>query len=254
MRIYTLKENFTKDLESFLKNPLQIPCLTEWNPKRVAAPERHLSLGKDAGLSIDMLVYTLEKENVVFDNISSLLRIYLNRTVLRNSPAIDPVKEQIWLFAQKWFSEYYEILTEPDILKSDFFRSHNDDFLALLTKMLEVHPKKRISFQQALLEWDPSNSLLQATANLAEEEGEENEKEKDEEKAEVKETNPKPESVALHVQEKCITPISLLTTSETAPLSSVSASASSSVSWIPLVLNEFRRNEEHNKTRKNPRN
>ena len=139
---------------------MQIPCLTEWNPKRVAAPERHMSLGKDLNLTLDVQIYTLEKENTAMDNIGSLLRIYLDRTVLRSVPKIDPVKEQVWLFAQKWFAEYYEVLTEPDILKSEFFRSCNDDFLSLLGKMLDVNPKKRISFMQALREWDPNNAMF----------------------------------------------------------------------------------------------
>ena len=220
MRIVTLKDNFTKDLESFVKNPMQIPCLTEWNPKRVAAPERHISLGKDINLTLDIQIYTLEKENVALDNIASLLRIYLDRTVLRSMPRIDPVKEQVWLFAQKWFAEYYEILTEPDILKSEFFRSHHDDFLALLGKMLDVNPKKRISFLQALKEWTPANPLF-----------------------ETKEDTP----VFIQITSQA-------TTSETASSSLPVSSVSSLVSWTPLVLNGCRHSEEHNKTRKNLRN
>ena len=222
MRIVTLKDNFTKDLESFVKNPMQIPCLTEWNPKRLAAPERHISLGNDVNLTLDVQIYTLERENVALDNIGSLLRIYLDRSVLRSMPKIDPVKEQVWLFAQKWFAEYYELLTEPDILKSEFFRRHNDDFLSLVGKMLDVNPKKRITFSQALKEWDPNNALL-----------------------ETKEENDA-------VEDNPIT--SQPTTSGTVSLSLPSPSVSSSVSWIPLVLNGFHRSEEHNKTRKNLRN
>ena len=110
MRIVNLHDEFTKDLESFVKTPIQIPFLEEWNPKKVAAPERHLTLGKDHG-SMDLLIYTLENENETLENISSLLRIFLDRKVLRNITKIDPVKEQIWLFGQKWFSVYYELLT-----------------------------------------------------------------------------------------------------------------------------------------------
>lgn len=161
MRIYTFHKEFTNDLESFVKNPIQIPCLNEWNPERIASPERHLSLGKLTDLTIDAQIYTLEKDNIAFDTIASLLRIYLDRAILRNITSIDPVKEQIWLFAYKWFSVYYTLLTEPDILKSEFYKSHHDDFLSLMGKMLHVRPSSRISFQNALQAWDPSNSILQ---------------------------------------------------------------------------------------------
>jgi serine/threonine protein kinase len=205
----------------------------------VAAPERHLSLGKHQDLSLDAQIYNLEQENVAFENISSLLRIYLDRNVLRNISKIDPVKEQIWLFAQKWFSEYYDMLTEPDILKSEFFRTHNDDFLSLLKKMLETNPRKRISFQQALLEWDPANILLKQEK---EEKEEQEEQEKEETKAETEE------------EVKCITPSCQSAISEKTAESLPATSPSLKVSWTPLVLNGFHRAEEHNKTRKNLRN
>lgn len=160
MRIYTFHKEFTNDLESFVKHPIQIPCLNEWNPERIASPERHLSLGKGVDLTIDAQIYTLEKDNVAFDTIASLLRIYLDRAILRNLQGIDPVKEQIWLFAYKWFSAYYALLTEPDILKSEFYKNHHDDFLSLLGKMLHLRPSARISFSSALQLWDPSNPLL----------------------------------------------------------------------------------------------
>ena len=237
MRISTFKETFTKDLESFVKSPIQIPCLTEWNPQRVASPERHLFLGKDINLTVDVQIYTLEKENQAFDNISSLLRIYLDRTILRSLPKLDPVKEQVWMFAQKWFSEYYDLLTEPDILKSTFFRTCNDDFLSLLAKMLEVHPKQRISFLQALEEWDPANPLVRPPT------------EPQQIDLDLEESHP-----PLCTQEKCITPICQATTSETVSSSLPATSAPSKVSWTPLVLNGSCRSEGHNKTRKNLHN
>ena len=219
MRITQFKEQFTEDLVSFVKQPLQIPTLTEWDSKRVAAPERHLTLGKDLNLTLDVQIYTLEKENQAFENIASLLRIYMDRTVLRAFPKLDPVKEQVWLFAEKWFSAYYELLTEPDILKSEFFRMHNDDFLSLMAKMLAVQPKHRILFHQALVEWDPTHPSL------------------------------KKDPVQIDLE-----PTSQLATSETDAMPSASSSASPKVSWTPLVLSGSCLHEEHNKTRKNPRN
>ena len=236
MRISTFKENFTKDLESFVKSPMQIACLTEWNPQRVASPERHLALGKNVNLTVDVQIYTLEKENQAFDNISSLLRIYLDRTILRSLPKLDPVKEQVWMFAQKWFSEYYDLLTEPEILKSTFFRTCNDDFLSLMAKMLDVQPKQRISFLQALEEWDPANPLLRPLT------------EPQQIDLDIEESPP------IQTQEKCITPICQATTSEIVSSSLPATSVPSKVSWTPLVLNGLYRSEGHNKTRKNLHN
>ena len=157
MRISTFHKEFTKDLESFLHNPIQISPLGEWDPEKPAAPERHILNGSHHPISIDILIYTLERENIAFEQISSLLRIYLDRKVMRNLKKIDPVKEQIWLFAYKWFSAYYDILTDPDILKSEFYRTHHDDFLNVLRKMLDLQPRRRISFYLALKEWNPSS-------------------------------------------------------------------------------------------------
>ena len=215
MRIYTFHKEFTNDLESFVKYPIQIPCLNEWNPERIASPERHLSLGKGVDLTIDAQIYTLEKDNVAFDTIASLLRIYLDRSILRNLHGIDPVKEQIWLFAYKWFSAYYALLTEPDILKSEFYKSHHDEFLSLMGKMLHLRPSARISFSSALQLWDPSNPLLLRK---------EDEEEKDKEKEHATPSVPA-ESLPLPL-----------------PLPS-----------RRLVLNAPLRVSEHNKTRKNPR-
>lgn len=259
MRISTLRQDFINDLESFVKNPIQIQSLTEWNPKKVASPERHLLLGRGREETLDIQIYTLETENEAFDQISSLLRIYLDRKTIRTLTKIDPVKEQVWLFAQKWFSVYYELLTEPDILKSEFFRTYNDDFLILLGSMLTINPKKRITFIQALETWYPSSSLF------AEENGEseqEQEQEQEEEQEPVKEPEQNPEQKqeqepeSLPVKEQGQEPVtSHLSSSESSSVSSPAPVPSSlKPSSTRLVLNGFYRTEEHNKTRKNPRN
>ena len=268
MRISTLHSEFTNDLESFAKTPIQIQCLNEWNPKKVAAPERHLFLGRSRAETLDIQMYTLENENEAFDNISSLLRIYLDRKILRSLTKIDPVREQVWLFAQKWFSVYYEALTEPDILKSEFFRNYNDDFLILLGSMLEVNPKKRISFLQALQVWHPGSDLFKKVES-EDESDHEDEREQGQEQKQPKEPEQEQEqeqpkesthqlNEGLHVP---ITDIMLpVAISQTASLQSSSVSSpqplpsSSKPSSTRLVLNGFRRIEEHNRTRKNPRN
>jgi hypothetical protein len=63
MRIATFHTEFTSDLESFVKNPIQIPTITVWNPELTASPERHLHLGKTVNLTTEVQIYTLEREN-----------------------------------------------------------------------------------------------------------------------------------------------------------------------------------------------
>jgi len=156
MRIHTFHTDFTSDLQSFVKDPVQFVPLIEWNPEKVASPERHLFNGLAINVPFDIQVYTLEKENESFDQISSMLRIYLDRTILRTLTKIDVVKEQVWLFGAKWLSIYYELLTDAEILKSEFYKNYHDDFLSIIGKMLDMNPRKRISFIQALRLWNPS--------------------------------------------------------------------------------------------------
>jgi hypothetical protein len=270
MRIVNLHDEFTKDLESFVKTPIQIPFLEEWNPKKVAAPERHLSLGKDRG-SVDLLIYTLENENETLENISSLLRIFLDRKVLRGAK-IDPVKEQIWLFGQKWFSVYYELLTEAEIIRSEFFRNHHDDFLNILRQMLQVNPKKRISFLEALIAWHPASYLIEESESEQEQEQEqeqENEKESEvvQESIQVQETIKVQEPIQVQESIKVQEPIQVqepikvqepsisLSTISLSPSVSLPppVTSSSKSSSNRLVLNGFSRNGEHNRTRKSLR-
>jgi len=252
MRIATFHAEFTSDLESFVKNPIQIPTITVWNPELTASPERHLHLGKTVNLTTEVQIYTLEKENEAFDHISSLLRIYLDRKVLRNNPKLDPVREQIWLFGYKWLEQYYTLLTEPDILKSEFYRRYHDDFLSLLGKMLETNPKHRISFSHALTEWHPASAALQK-----EERDEPIEDSEGNRASEVREGSKESADKPLETQ---IIPYTL-TSSEMchSTISTVSASTSASSSSVVtpsnrLVLSGLCHILEHNKTRKNPRN
>lgn len=261
MRIATFHTEFTSDLESFVKNPIQIPTITEWNPELTASPERHLNLGKKVNLTTEVQIYTLEKENEAFDHISSLLRIYLDRKVLRNIPKLDPVREQIWLFGYKWLEHYYQLLTEPDILKSEFYRRYHDDFLSLLGKMLETNPKHRISFSNALQEWHPSSVLLQKVDREDNEDREGREDKEDREPARNEGKEDKAENTQDKLLETQIVPYASTTSSEmchsTISTVSVSTSASSSSVLSPsnhLVLGGLRHVLEHNKTRKNPRN
>ena len=160
MKIATFAEDFTIDLEYFVKKPVQIEPITIWTPRKPAAPERHAQLGKSANVAIDTQIYMLEEQNHAFNTIESMIRIFLSAKQYQMLPPPDVVKEQVWLFAYKWFSAYYDLLTEPGILQSSFYKKEHDRFLALLGSMLVVQPGKRATFIQALRVWHPESKLL----------------------------------------------------------------------------------------------
>lgn len=155
--IHTFHDEFTNDLESFVKNPIQIEPIASWNPRKPAAPERHLMYGYAAHIEFDAMIYLLEKQNGAFDAIQSMLHIYLDPNVLRNSKrtVVSPIKEQVWLFAYTWFSKYFLHLTEPNILRSEFYKRYHDRFLALMSSMLDMDCEKRITFIEAARRWMP---------------------------------------------------------------------------------------------------
>jgi hypothetical protein len=168
MKIGTFADDFTKDLESFVKNPIQIEPLSIWNPRKPASPERHMTLGKGSNIAFDTQIYMLEEQNHAFNTIESMLRIFVSAKQLQSLPAPDVVKEQVWLFAYKWFSAYYDLLTEPGVLHSSFYKKEHDRFLALLGAMLLVHPGKRASFIGALRTWYPVSNLLKISDDFSE--------------------------------------------------------------------------------------
>jgi hypothetical protein len=167
MKIATFAEDFTRDLESFVKNPIQIEPITSWNPRKPAAPERHMANGKAANIVFETQVYMLEEQNHAFSTIESMLRIFVSAKQLQSLPAPDVVKEQVWLFAYKWFSAYYDLLTEPGILQSRFYKTEHDRFLALLGTLLLVNPGKRSTFINALRIWCPGSPLLKVSDDVS---------------------------------------------------------------------------------------
>ena len=240
MRIHTFHTDFTNDLQSFVKDPVQFVPLIEWNPEKVASPERHLFNGIAINIPFDIQVYTLEKENEMFEQISSMLRIYLDRTILRGLTKIDAVKEQVWLFGAKWLSIYYELLTDPEILKSEFYKNYHDDFLSIVGKMLDMNPRKRITFIQALRLWNPSCAepinLLQDTNIVISASSIHNDTESEEESIVL----PIVESTTESTTEPTIEPTSItsVTSSTTSAMPSVTPSVMSSVlpSVTPSVM------------------
>lgn len=160
MNINTFGSEFLADLEAHVVSPIKHTVLESWDPRCVAAPERHASLGKVTGISADNQLYVLEQQNHAFEVIESMLRHFLTPKLYSSYATIDPVKEQVWLFGQKWLDIYYGLLGHPMILKSEFYKKEHERFLDLLRQMLHPLPAQRLRFLDVLRVWDPTNQFL----------------------------------------------------------------------------------------------
>ena len=166
MNLRGFEQDFTKDLESFVKRPAgwePIIPLKTWSAKKTAAPERHKLLGFECGLSPQTQIHLLDNQNNAFEIIESMLRIYLNPIEYNGNDSfaqIDLEAEQVWLFAMRWLEHYYECLMEPLAIRTEFYRQSHVKFLELMRKMLLLNPKKRISFADALKFWYPASMVF----------------------------------------------------------------------------------------------
>ena len=150
---------FLHDLESFVRNPIQIEPAESWDPRQTAAPERHFMLGKLANKSIDSQVYML-RDNYAFQDIESILHISFHAVDYAECGSVHPVKEQVWLFGYKWLEKYLAFIAKPGAMKKEFYRQHNDRFLEVLGSFLVYNPSERITFYDALRFWNPQHMLL----------------------------------------------------------------------------------------------
>ena len=166
MNLRGFEQDFTKDLESFVKRQAgwePIIPLKTWSAKKTAAPERHKLLGFECGLSPQTQIHLLDNQNNAFEIIESMLRIYLNPIEYNGNDSfaqIDVEAEQVWLFAMRWLDHYYECLMEPLAIRTEFYRQSHVKFLELMRKMLLLNPKKRISFADALKFWYPACTVF----------------------------------------------------------------------------------------------
>ena len=150
---------FLHDLESFVRNPIQIEPAESWDPRQTAAPERHYMLGVGAHKSVDSQVYML-RDNYAFQDIESILHISFHAVDYAECTDVHPVKEQVWLFGYKWLEKYLAFLAKPGAMKKEFYRRHNDRFLEVLGGFLVYNPHERMSFYDALRFWNSQHVLL----------------------------------------------------------------------------------------------
>jgi len=166
MNLRGFEQDFTKDLESFVRRQAgwePISFLKAWSAKKTAAPERHKVLGFENGLSPQTQIHLLDNQNNAFEIIESLLRIYLSPIEYNISDPFAPIDteaEQVWLFAMRWLEHYYECLMEPLAIRTEFYKQSHTKFLDLMRKMLAYNPKKRITFNDALKIWYPSSTVF----------------------------------------------------------------------------------------------
>ena len=166
MNLRGFEQDFTRDLESFVKRQKgwePIIPLKKWSAKQTAAPERHKLLGFESGLSPQTQIHLLDNQNTAFEIIESMLRIYLSPTEYNTSDPFAPIDvdaEQVWLFAMRWLEHYYECLMEPLSIRTEFYKQSNVKFIELMRKMLVYNPKKRISFADALKFWYPASTVF----------------------------------------------------------------------------------------------
>jgi hypothetical protein len=151
--------DFVQDLESFVQNPIQIEPLDTWDPRNIAAPERHYMLGKAAHKSLDSQIYML-RDNCAFQDIESILHMSFNSIEYSECTDVHPIKEQVWLFGYKWLEHYLKFLAIPGSMRKEFYRRHNDRFLEIIACFLSYNPHERISFYDALRMWNPRHPFL----------------------------------------------------------------------------------------------
>jgi hypothetical protein len=153
MNVGTFSDDFTKDLRSFVKNPFQFVPELSWNPRKIAAPERHATNGSAAGLTLSAQLTALQAQNPVLVLQESLLQLHWNTMNYTFPETINTLKEQVWLFGYRWLRNYYDFLALPGALRSEFYRHDNARFLRCLQTMMHPNPEQRTDFFHIEKDW-----------------------------------------------------------------------------------------------------
>ena len=137
------------ELLSLVKSPLARPTLEIWNPRRVAAPERHVQLGLLTGHTLHQIAAECDADNTAFHDITSMLGIsYTLKDV-----TLHPVAEQVWLWGYYMLQKYMQLLTMPGAMRSSFYRANHDRFLDLLRAACRMTTTERPTFYMLFKTW-----------------------------------------------------------------------------------------------------
>jgi len=170
MNLHGFERDFTADLERFVRKDSgweHIPVLPVWSPRKTAAPERHRILGIQQSVPLQTQIHLLDTQNEAFEIIESMVRIYLSPVEYgmlgsgQNGFApLNTEAEQVWLFAMRWLTHYYECLMEPLAIRTEFYQQSHQRFIDLMRQMLSYNPSKRVSFRDALKFWYPTSTVF----------------------------------------------------------------------------------------------
>jgi hypothetical protein len=146
-RFSQFEADMMDELFSLVKSPLGRPTLEIWNPRRVAAPERHVQLGLLTGHTLHQIAGECEADNTAFHDITSMLGI----TYTLKDDTLHPIAEQVWLWGYHTLQKYMQLLTMPGAMRSNFYRVNHDRLLDLLRAA--CRQEQRPSFYMLYKKW-----------------------------------------------------------------------------------------------------
>ena len=129
---------------------------------RILPPEILLAAAKRDGISFSTAYNALEGDNYAMDFHPSVLEgVHYTRPVLEHVWKTDSVgdagqKADVWMAGQALFSLYWDMLAAvPQSANSEFYKQYHDRFMALMGRMLAVHPMDRPTAEEAMGYWNP---------------------------------------------------------------------------------------------------
>ena len=129
-----------------------------FNPAtRFLAPERHVAIGRDDGLTARQIYRSLFEKSPTFERISTVFPTISHDVGqyqdLYEQDAVDPEQEDVWMLANSLLTVYLDLLTYDDVFATEFYREEHERFMDLLEAMLQSAPSERLTARKALLVW-----------------------------------------------------------------------------------------------------